>query len=179
MSRKMMPGFGKSGMSRMRLRRSIMRLLYHIDVTARRPRGGERREVVERIPRHVVLADLEVQVRPGSLARAAHDPDDVALPHLVADPPTVLAVVRVDGRVALIGREEAEVPVAAAAVAAHPAPPPRPPARRALRRADVAPVVVAVAARAEGGAHEPRLHRPDERRRTARQLGRRGAVVAS
>src|SRR5690349_23122270 len=102
MSRKRMPGFGKSGMSRMRLRRSIMRLLYHIQVTARRPAGGQRRQVEKRVPRHVVLADLEMEVRARRLSGAADDADHVALPNVVAGAPAVLTVVRVDGRVSVV-----------------------------------------------------------------------------
>src|SRR5579862_7818476 len=117
MSRKRMPGFGKSGMSRMRLRRSIMRPLYHIHVTARRPPRGQRREVEERVARHVVLADLEMEVRARRLSRAADDADHVALADLVARTPAVLAIVRVDGRVAFVVRDDDQVPVAAQPVA--------------------------------------------------------------
>src|SRR5437868_15537055 len=102
MSRNRMPGFGKSGMSRMRLRRSIMRLLYHILVTARRPAGGQRRQVVKRVSRDVVLADLEMEIRSRGLSRVADDADHVALADLVARAPAVLTVVRVDGRIALV-----------------------------------------------------------------------------
>src|SRR5690348_7989179 len=144
MSRKRMPSFGKSGMSRMRLRRSIMCLLYHIHVTARRPAGGQRRQVEERVPGDVVLADLEMEVRARCLPRAADDPDHVALADVFSGAPAVLAVVRVDGRVTLVVCDDDEVPIAPQPVAVEHASRARGADGRALRRADVDPVVVAV-----------------------------------
>src|SRR5437660_502376 len=117
MSRKMIPGLGKSGMSRMRRRRSIMRSLYHIRAPRRRSARGQRRQVEERVAGDVVLAHLEVEVRARGLAAAPDRRDDLPLAHLGARPHAVLAVVRVDGRVALVVREDDQVAVAAQVVA--------------------------------------------------------------
>src|SRR6478609_477924 len=117
MSLNTMPGFGKSGMSRMRLRRSVIGPLYHILAPLRRPSAGGRREVEEWIPRHVVLADLEVEVRAGRLPGPPDGRDHLALPHLRAGPDAALLDVRVDGRIAVVVPEDHEVPVAAELVA--------------------------------------------------------------
>src|SRR3989454_7921097 len=101
MSRKTMPGLGKSGMSRMRSRSSIMPSLYHIRAPQRRPRG-ERGQVEERVAGDVVLAHLEVEVRPRGLAGLPDQRDDLPLADRRARVHPVLAIVRVDRRVAVV-----------------------------------------------------------------------------
>src|SRR5207247_11280491 len=116
MSRKTMPGLGKSGMSRMWRRSSIMPSLYHIRAPQRRPGRGERGQVEERVAGDVVLAHLEVQVRPRGLAGLPDQRDDLSLADRRARVRPVLAIVRVGGGVAVVVREDAQVAVAAQVV---------------------------------------------------------------
>src|SRR5206468_11678845 len=97
MSRKTMPGLGKSGMSRMRRRRSTMPSLYHIHAPVRRPAGGQRRQVAEGLAGDVVLAHLEVEIRARCLAALPDARADIAVATLRARAQPVLALVRVGG----------------------------------------------------------------------------------
>src|SRR2546428_14098304 len=99
MSRKTMPGLGKSGMSRMWRRSSIMPSLYHIRAPQRRPGRGERGQVEERVAGDVVLTHPEVQVRPRGLAGLPDQPADLPLAAPPACVRPVLPLVRRDGSV--------------------------------------------------------------------------------
>src|SRR5437773_7418169 len=178
MSRKTMPGLGKSGMSRMWRRSSILPALYHIRAPRGRPARGERGQVEERVAGDVVPAHLEVEVRPRGLAALADQRDDLPLADLRARARPVLAIVRVDGRVAVVVRDDDQVTVAAQVVAVEHASRARGAHGCALRGADVDAVVMGLAARAEGRGHHPRLDRPPEGRGAPRQLGGPGPGAA-
>src|SRR5881396_3608092 len=101
MARKASASASSGGMSRMQRRRSIMPSLYHIHAPVRRPAGGQRRQVEEGIAGDVVLAHLEVEIRARCRAALPDERDDIALADLRARARPVLAIVRVDGRVAV------------------------------------------------------------------------------
>src|SRR5262245_31231382 len=127
-------------------------------------------EVAERVDRRAVDADLEMQVRPEAVARAADVAEHLALRDgAAADRDARL--VGVAGREPTAVVDDHEVPVAA-----HPAGEDHGPARRRVNRrpvadADVDPRVHAAPAQPEA-AHDRAADRPDE------PAGRRRRVVA-
>ena len=127
-------------------------------------------QVGARVLRLPADARLEVQVRPGAVARAAHVADHLALTHLRSLARREPRQVRVARReLARVGDAD-DVSVAALLPGHAHRPARRSPDRRAGRRRQVHAVVVASAARPEGRALRPVHGRRDRRRAAARLL---------
>ena len=135
-------------------------------------------QVGARVLRLPADARLEVQVRPGAVARAAHVADHLALTHLRSLARREPRKVRVARReLARVGDAD-DVSVAALLPGHAHRPARRSPDRRAGRRRQVHAVVVASAARSERRALRP-VHGRRDRRRAAAAVDRRPGLNRS
>src|SRR5919204_4873064 len=180
MSLKRMPGWGKSGTSRISARtctrEPICRILEKNRPPVpwggwdRRPRDRPKPEArslcsnaprrrqakastqkTERVPGLGADADLEVQVRPRGVACFSHPGDLLSSRHLVALRDQVLGVVGVDGHHVAVVREQHEVPVSALLSREEHDPVVGGAHRRALRTGEIDPIVVIALPLAESG----------------------------